>query len=302
MYIEFTKSEQKHIEDIKKEYRDILQELSTKISNSRGDEMRGLLQEQLTIVGAVRLKIRQYVEELQAKRFEKIRKKGKGAIIESAKEQIPVLLKYEYEAVKNAYEHIKEEYLPNHLEELEIGTMENGEIVLFVNYVIEFLTNELKLHLEALADDPEALQELKNILYTSINQPFIKIDTTIKDFSDLFKPQELTELTEPSTKNKRLPDMFTFHIMNDMTALNLVKYDADIDGQMTLMWEVNDTKTDPVAVSLSYDNPNIAYTKKLTEFDKDIIDAVSTLFYHWENVPENKVMPICPPQRIYGVQ
>lgn len=293
MYIKFTKSELQHINDIKKEYSNVLQDLSAKISKSQGEEMRGLLQEQLTIVRAVRSKIREYVEELQAKRFEKIRKRGKKAVIENAKEQIPVLLKMEYEAVQEAYSHLREEYLPEHLETLEIGTVENGKIVLFMDYVVHFMSNELKFHLNALTDYPEDLQELIRFLYISIDQPFVRIDATIKDFSDLFNPQEPPEA---STKNKRLPDIFKYHIMNDMTALNLVKYNADeITGQMTLVWDVNDKKTEPVAVSLSYDNPNIAYTKKLTEFDKDMIDAVSTLFYHWERTPENKDLPVCPP-------
>ena len=290
MFFQLTKKEKQHIADIQKKYADTLSELGRRAREEKGNR-REIILEQIAVHSEIDNQIRQYIDDIQKSHFEKTKKNGKPSILENAYKQAPIALDREYEAVKQSFSDgsYKTDFIKEQLEALNVGTMENGQIVLFVNYAVAFLTEEFKLHADALANDPEALQELKQILYEAADRPYVKIPSHIKNVSSMFTPISY------SIKNKRLPDILKFHIMNDMTALNLVKYDADIDGQLTLMWEVDDTKTEPVAVSLSYDNPNIAYTKKLTEFDKDIIDAVSTLFYHWENVPENKNLPACPP-------
>lgn len=290
MFIKFTATELQHIEDIKAEYSPDLVELQRQIDATKDEERLKLLRKHHIIYDEMREKLDRYLDEIQRARFAKI-KGGTAGIIAHAKEQAPVILEYIHKDVLRDYGDMK----PKAIKDAKIGTFKQGKLYVNANMATDWLKDELRLHLQALADNKAALQELLEIIIEAVeNSPYTD-NEEITDTAE--KPVEIMRY-----RRSPLADISVYGLMNDKANAQLLQ-EGDIfqqaaDGQITVRWAINQApqgqKQVPVYIALTYEGTEKKITKKLTAFDKAVYDAVGTRFYYWQQEAPQKPLYITP--------
>lgn len=233
-------------------------------------------------------------EKLLRDKFEKARfdtlKGDKKAILANAKEQIPLILKSEYEANALAKMTEKDAALFTN-EGIGVYSKEQDKFLLFTDIAIEYIKEELKLHISALESDEAALRNLLKIIRTGAES---------SPYTIAGKGKPGTSITE--RRRKPLADIRLFGIMNDKTATQLLQ-DGDIfkqatNGQITLRWAVNQVDASrapvPVYMALTYEGGDFKITKKLSAYDKRVYETVGTLFHYWRKENPQKPLYITP--------
>lgn len=133
----------------------------------------------------------------------------------------------------------------------------------------------------------EKNEELKNM---TVSEAFAsgKLKAYIEGIYGLRKKE-----TTPS-----LPSVINYSFMNDLSAWEMVRTDGTtLDGQLSVWWEVlqkKNNKTIPVYISLLYDGDDVKISRKFTAFDRDVIDAISTIFFYWRLVEKEKPLSVTP--------
>ena len=231
--------------------------------------------QQQAIIESLEATLNANLDQIQRKRFKPIKEAGTAAIIAHAKEQAPALLEYIHTTIKNQYGHIN----AKGLKEMGLGTIRDGLLYLNTNYALQALRDELKPHIEALMDDKPALQELIALLIEAVE------NSDYTDNTELTDGQEVMRF-----RRNPLADITTHGIMNDKASARLIQdgeiFQAKADGQLTLRWAVNQAPQGreevPVYMALTYEGNDFKVTKKLSDFDKRVYEAVGTRFFYWQ--------------------
>lgn len=101
-------------------------------------------------------------------------------------------------------------------------------------------------------------------------------------------------------KPPSLPTIINYYsFMNDLSAWEMVRTDGkeSLDGQLSIWWEVIQKKGKtpvPVYISLMYSGDDVKISRKFTAFDRDVIDAVSTIFFYWRMIEKEIPLTITP--------
>lgn len=276
MIIKYTAEELQHIEDLKQEYRELMMQAT---DNKEKGRISLQLSEELIA----------YTESCQRERFKELEGKPEE-ILAHAQGQIDRLLEVEYKEL-TAYS------TPEDIKKLGLGSVTQGRAYLNANFMGELIRNELHLHIEALRDDKERLQQL----FTSIVEAVEGSEYT--DSTEItISPSGKTPLEVMRYRRRPLADISTYGIMNDKASAQLLQdsglFKQRADGQLVLQWAVNQAPQKreevPVYIALTYEGTEGRITKKLTAFDKAVYEAVSTRFYYWKQENPQKPLYITP--------
>lgn len=193
MYIEFTKEELQHLEGIRKKYAPEITLLLDQIRNAKGEEQKQLYKKYFSLTNESTSIIDAYIDKIQRQRFKPIQDAGTAAIIAHAKEQIPLILEQVHVDVQHNYGDAK----PKLLKDLQIGVKKDGEILINANLANIYLKDELQLHIRALQDDKDALQEvLKAIIDAIENSPFTDNEEILDKLDKLDKSEKAINMLQ----------------------------------------------------------------------------------------------------------
>lgn len=296
MLIEFTQEEQRHIQDIQAEYAPERASLQQEIEKARAagagrEELLKLHTKQQALLDRLQEELEAFSNKCQRERFVEISAAGAAAIIAHAKEQAPVILEYIHRETEKEYGGFSSETLTK----TRIGTAKHGTLFINANYATGWLKEELKLHIEALMENKPALQELLEAIIEAV------------EASPYTDSEEITDKTEKPVEVMRfrrspLTDITTYGLMNDRANTQLIQdggiFQTNPDGQMQLLWSVNQAPQDqdqvPVYIALTYDGIESGLSRKLSTYDSAVYNAVSDLFYYWKRENPQKPLYITP--------
>lgn len=292
MIINFSPEERKKIQEIQDNYQPERERLAKLLEKTTDREERTkILHQQQAIIDTLQAELSAYFEKIQRKRFKPIKEAGADAIIAHAKGQAPALLEEVHRITINDYKDINAEALKR----MGIGTIRDGLLYLNANYAAQALKDELKLHIEALLENKTALQELYALIIEAAEN------------SDYTDNEEVKDLTQDPLKVMRfrrrpLDDISYYGLMNDKINAQLLQ-DGDIfqqetDGQIKLLWAVNQTPQKREAITtyiaLTYEGTETKLNKKMSAFDKQVYEAVSTRYYYWRQENPQAALLITP--------
>ena len=300
MLITFTPEEEKKLAEIRAKYDPERKELAEKYKElledksgeAKAERLKINLQQQ-TVIDSMIQEVEAYMHELEAIRFEKIKKGGAAAVIKHATAQAPELLEFmRRNTVVEAryYEGLEEHFLHS----IGINEIRNDTVYFRSSYAKAYIKQELRLHISFLKDDPENLQQIQKAIQEAVqNAPFVDQE---EDTEETIEPVMFNRLMR-----NPLGDITTFGLMNDKINAQLVQSDIfkqEPNGQLTLKFAVNQApqkqKQVPVYMALTYEGTEGKLTKRLTSFDSAVYNAVSTRFYYWKQENGNAPLYITP--------
>lgn len=298
MYFKATAAEHKKAQAIKDSYKPELDSLSAAMTAAQDnkEEWLSLQVKYQAAMDSMQAEIDGFLDQIQRKRFKKIAQGGADAIISHAKEQIPLLLPDIHRVTYNDFQHEVDTLQADTLKRLGVGTIKAGKLLLNANYAAQALKTELYLHIEALRDNKDTLRELLEAIIEAV------------ETSDLTDNAEITDGQQPlgikRFRRNPLGDITSYGLMNDKINAQLLQ-DGDIfqqkaNGQLTLRWAVNQApqkqEAVPVYMALTYEGNGDAYkvNKRLTGYDKQVLEAVATRFYYWQQDNPQKPLYITP--------
>lgn len=300
MYFKATAAEQKKAQAIKDSYKPELDSLSAAMTAAQDnkEEWLSLQVKYQAAMDSMQAELDGLLDQMQRKRFKKIAQGGADAIISHAKEQIPLLLPDIHRVTYNDFQHEVDTLQADTLKRLGVGTIKAGKLLLNANYAAQALKTELYLHIEALRDNKDTLRELLEAIIEAV------------ETSDLTDNAEITDGQQPlgikRFRRNPLGDLDSYGLMNDKLNAQLMQdgeiFQQKADGQLTLRWAVNQAPAKqeavPTYIALTYDDAGIRTTKKLTAYDKQVYEAVSTRFWNWQQ--DNPQTPLyITPQEIW---
>ncbi len=295
MLIDLTAAEKRKTQEIVNSYQPERERIAAAIeaAHASGDqeELTRLLMQQQAVIESLEAALNANFDKMQRKRFKPIKEAGTAAIIAHAKEQAPALLEYIHTTTKNQYRGANAEAYKS----MGIGTIKDGLLYLNANYATQALRDELKPHIEALMDDKPALQELIAVLIEAVENSDYTDNTEITDQQK--KPIEVMRF-----RRNPLADITTYGIMNDKASAQLIQdgeiFQQKADGQLMLRWAVNQAPQNkeavPVYMALTYEGSDFKVTKKLSDYDKRVYEAVGTRFFYWQQENPQKPLYITP--------
>ena len=295
MLIDLTAAERKNAQKIIDSYQPERKQLAEAIEAAHTaedeDERTRLIMQQQATINAMQAELDAYIMKLQRKRFKPIKEAGAAAIIEHAKGQAAAILEEVHSITKSEYKTVDEESLKR----MGIGTIKEGILYLNANYAAQALRDELKLHIEALLEDKPALNKLSGVIIEAVENSSLTDNTEITD--QQHRPLEVMRF-----RRNPLKDIVSYGLMNDKISAQLIQdgeiFQQKADGQIMLRWAVNqapqETKEVPVYMALTYEGNEYKVTKKLSDYDKRVYEAVGTRFYYWQQEHPQTPLYITP--------
>lgn len=295
MLIEYTPQEAEALQQITQDGKRRMTELTDAIDKTEegSAERKALINERIKIRLQMAAALETLSEKYQKERFKQIAADPE-AILDNAREQIPRLLEYEYKELTAISR-------PADLETIGIADTEGGRFLFKANFMAGLIMDELKLHISALQEDTERLQELFELIIENIeasaltNSEEITLETAREIPVDVMR-----------VRRKPIKDINLYGLMNDKMNAQLIQNDGIFqkapDGQMRLLWNVNQAPKGsdqvPVYISLTYEGIEKELSKKLNGYDNAVYNAISDLFYYWKR--ENPQEPLfVTPQEIW---
>lgn len=291
MIIKFTPEERERLQAIRKSYDPEREALLLKIRDCTDKDERAQLRiQQQALFDRMDLELQAFSEQCQRERFAQITG-GAAGIIAHAKEQAPMILEGLYNEVAT--------YFEGNEEDIKAGkvfvSLKQGKLYLNANYAAKSLQDELKLHIEALKDNKEALQELFAFIIETVEDSSLTDSTEITDQQQ--RPMEVMRF-----RRSPLADITKYGFMNDKANAQLIQDDGIFqtspNGQMQLLWNVNQAPQNmeqvPVYIALTYDGIEKGLSKKLNAYDNAVYNAVSNLYYYWHQENPQKPLYITP--------
>lgn len=292
MLINLTAAEQEEMKETIKMFLPEREHLAAAIQTAteHGEKSKLLIRQQ-AILESLEAALAANFEKMQRERFKPIKEAGAAAIIAHAKEQAPALLEYIHSTTKQQYKHATAEALKG----LGIGTIKDGLLYLNANYATQALRDELKPHIEALMDNKPALQELIAAIIEAVESSDFTDNAEITDTQH--KPLEVMRF-----RRNPLSDIAVYGIMNDKASAQLIQdgeiFQQKADGQLLLRWAVNQApqkkEAVPVYMALTYEGADFKVTKKLSDYDKRVYEAIGTRFFYWQQENPQKPLYITP--------
>lgn len=297
MIIQYTPEEQQHIQDIKNKYEPDIQQIRQELRvvtadpEHKKDELSAITKRLFVVMHERQMAIEAYSRQCQQLRFQQIRQGGTPAIIEDAKAQAPLILEYMHGLLTDTYSDMS----PAVLKELQIGTLQDGFLLINASTAASLLNDELRLHLDALQDDKEALQKVLELIIDTVeNSPYTSSEEIVDDTGTLSEIKRY--------RRSSLAEIKSYYLMNDKTSAELLQ-DGEIfqqpwDGQTVLRWGVNQSPEGqgevPVFIALAYEGTEDKITKHLTGYDKSVYEAVSTRYNEWRRTGQQRPLYITP--------
>ena len=294
MLITFTQEEQRHIKKIQDSYapeREHLRLASEAAANK--EERAHLLLKQQALYESLQEELEAFSDKCQRIRFERIKTGGTEAIIANAKEQAPMIL----EQIHRETVRTSEGLTTAALKEMRIGTRKKDTFFVNANYAAAWLKDELRLHIEALVDNKQALQELLEAIIETVEE------SQYTDNAEITEENEDTPAAVARFRRSPITDITVYGLLNDKATAQIIK-DADVfqeapDGQIRLLFDVNqagkkEQEEIPLYMSLTFDGADKRLAKKLNGFDNAVYNAVSDLFFYWHRDNPQKPVYITP--------
>lgn len=302
MLINLTPEEEKQVREIQQKYISQLELLANKLTDlkpGQKEERQKVLISQQEVLDNMQAEAEAFLKEAQKVRFQEIEKNGIDAIIENAREQAPGILEDIYRIAHGNYKGLNAAAL----KEAGVGTLIDGKFLLNANYAIQDLKEELYLHIEALKDNKEAYKQFLEVIIEAVENSPLTDNSNITEIPDT--QQRLLKVRR--FRRNPLGDILNFGLMNDKATTQLIQDDTNIftqaaNGQIMLQWRVDQAPQKqnavPIYLGLTYEGEGVTVTKKLTAFDKQVCEAVSTLFYYWRK--DNTFKPLyVTPQEVW---
>lgn len=293
-------SDEKRIETLLiEEFRNKTKELTDKIEAAPKDQRKDLILERTRLRIEFNTRLTAFTEECERKHFKQF-KDDIQLIKKDAIEQIPLIIDYSYHSL---VEYNSEKDLNTLREFIE---KKKDKLLLRANFAIDFIINELKLHLEALQKDQDALQEVLSCIIETVEQSEKTNNEDITITIPTGKMEDAAQLMDISRLMRNpLADITTYGLMNDKINAQLIQGDfftQEANGQLTIKFAVDQApqnkKQVPVYMALTYEGTEGKLTKRLTAFDSAVYNAVATRFYYWQQ--ENIRSPLyITPQEIW---
>lgn len=227
--------------------------------------------------------------EVEKARFEKIAEGGADAILANVKEQMPLIMKRERANIERA-----EKDTGQDLSKLKNFTPEDAANILL---------RELSLHVSAISGQEEVQQQFVALLIGYINKSKA-IDGKVNEYlKKAIEEAILTPVRGLQERRKALPAIKTYGLMNDKSVAQMIEEDGGIfqleaDGQLALRWIVDQSgkkeETFNIYIALAYEGEDLHISKKLTAFDKQVYEAVGTLFHYCRQDNPNSALYITP--------
>lgn len=292
MLIDYTPKEREALRKIQQEYKQRILDITDAIEKTEdgSPERKALINERAQIRLQLTNEIEAYSDKCERKRFKKLGADPE-AILDSAREQIPRLLEYEYTELTA---HTTQEDLKG----MKLADSEGGRILLRANFMAQIVMYELKLHITALQQDKPRLQELFALIIEGVeNSPYTNNEEITLDAAQQ-TPVEVIRF-----RRSPLADITTYGLMNDSTSAHLIQdegiFAQTTDGQLTLRWVVNQApqkanKEVPVYIALTYEGTESKLTKKLDAYDSAVLNAVATRIFYWRQKNPQKPLYITP--------
>lgn len=290
MMIELTVEEKLQSQAIIDGYQPELEALRTAMAAAR-DNKEEWLSQQVKYQAAMdnmQEELDVFLDKIQRKRFEEIAQGGASAIINHAKEQLPVLLEDIHRITRRQYKETSADTLKN----MGVGTLKGDKLILNANYATQALKTELYLHIEALKDNKDTLRELLEAIIEAV------------EVSDLTDNADITDGQQPlgikRFRRNPLGDITSYGLMNDHVNSQLLQegelFQQTINGQLTMLsrYNVPQGASAYVLVALSYEGVNYKLNRRLTAFDKQVYEAVATRFHYWQQDNPQKPLYITP--------
>lgn len=298
MIIEFTEEEQAKIEKIKQNYAPQVEKLQAYIDTHRTEQDMQDLQETIkkfiSLENALQVEVENFSLQCQQKRFDEIKKGGADAIIKNGKEQAELVIELLHKDLLNDYKNLKPKAISESLAMGKIGIYKNNNIYISTNYAFYWIKEELRLHIEALKDNREKLQELMEEIIAIIES------------NDLTDNSELTDEEQKPLKVNRfrrspLKDNSIYGIMNDKANARIMQdtgvFSMKADGQIKFVIDQagkNELNNILTTIVLTPEGENVSLSKKLNGYDNAVYNAVADLFHNWKDEHPNEPLYLSP--------
>lgn len=294
MIFEYTAAEKKHLIKRDKEYAAQLDQIDAEIAQlAEDDERRAELGEAFIRLQDERIiEFAEYRELCEVRRFKKLGADA-GKIVAHAKEQVGLIIEFTFNGMKEATEYSGRKPNTDLLRHIDTGAAAElealgqagvepiaGGYLLDAVALIGTIRKDIKLHLEALKGNSEALKEINDFIITAVNS---------SPYTDKSHKAAPLDADAAQAIRQPLPAIKTYGLMNDKVNAQMIATDAfkqDLNGQLQLTWGVNQApkakEQVPVYISLSYEGTEGKITKKLSAFDNAVYNAISTRFFYWK--------------------
>lgn len=294
MIFEYSTAEKKHLIKRDKEYAAQLDQIDAEIAQlADGDERRAELGEAFIRLQDERIiEFAEYRELCEVRRFKKLGADA-GKIVAHAKEQVGLIIEFTFNGMKEATECSGRKPNTDLLRHIDTGAAAElkalgqagvepiaGGYLLDPVALIGTIRKDIKLHLEALKGNSEALKEINDFIITAVNS---------SPYTDKSHKASPLDADAAQAIRQPLPAIKTYGLMNDKVNAQMIATDAfkqDLNGQLQLTWGVNQAPKAkdqvPVYIALSYDGTEGKITKKLSAFDNAVYNAISTRFFYWK--------------------
>ena len=305
MIIKFTPEERERLQAIRKSYDPEREAVLLKIRDCKNEEERAQLSiQQRALHDRMELEVQAFCDKCQRKRFAQITG-GTTGIIANAKQQSILIIDALYQEATDYFSDY--EYLAEKEAFSSYVSRRDGKLYLNANYAAKTIRDGLKLHIEALQDNKEALQELLTVIIETVEDSHHTDGTEIT-------ADNMSEV--PRFRRSPLADLNTYGLMNDKTTAQLIQdsgiFKEEANGQLRLLFDIDQTpaavkeesakkgqslpaeKATHSYISLTYEGTEGKITKKLTAFDKGVYEAVATRFYHWKLKTPSSPLYITP--------
>lgn len=235
-----------------------------------------------------------FIKQCEKKRFSVIEAGGAPAILDSAREQLPRLIRLFYEETKRDTAGLENKVLKNAC----VGTRRKDEFFINPDYMAGYLKEELELHIEALREEKDHAQQL----FALINEAIINSPLTDKKPSAKKHTGKSPLAQALGLRRGPLAEIKSFGLMTDKTSAALIEDEGSIftqkaDGQIAIRWITNQAPEKapavPVYIALSYEGTSEG-RQKLTAFDQAVYNAISTRFYLWKKENPGEALQITP--------
>lgn len=280
-----TPERKERLREEEKPYIEQFTEVRKKLATASGEE-KEKLQAQLSLLTVTyRTILSKYFQEQEEEDFAQIKGGVKG-IIRHAKKLLPLIM----------------EKATDILDASDYGGVivhnqgtEAEEIRIKASYVHDMIMYNLRLHINALRDNDEALQDLFLLITKSIKE----CDIIEEDREGEAEPESLQADPQALDTFRRMPlaNIKKIGLMSDKASVSMIQatsetnglmgglLNADADGQLRIYWSVEEGKKGKEQVSIMASlslSPELANLKrKLTGYDLVVFSAISDLFANW---------------------
>lgn len=273
MLLKETEEQKKKQHDILMQHSKEIQQLKLDIAEMEGAEREEALAKYHALISLTYNTLTAYVKQCEEEEFKQI-KGGEKGILKHAQKLLPKIIKFmENEDPLDLAGYGGAVVLNQGTEEEKIQIKED--------YAIDFIKYHLRLHIDALKDNQEALQDLFTLIIKAVNDS-ARIETVSKDTTEQMQKLD-------TFRRRPLLNIDKIGIMNDKINTSALIYSNGMDliteanGQMKLIWSVDeasnkDKEALPLLMSLTIPPEHTTLSRKIDGYDIAVLNAVCDIY------------------------